>query len=157
TPELVQIVEVRYFSDSFNAIAQSLKGPPLTPDLSQDLIESLIHPTRFALDVGSDALPAMARTLARLPYTRPAQLDEVDEFLVSEVGRVDRAPDRRGLLADLARAADSRARLLGGVKPASDDLIVWLRRLASNSRRTSLPPIRVNAMQALIAARGVDL
>jgi cyclophilin family peptidyl-prolyl cis-trans isomerase len=156
TPELIQLLAVRPRSETLNAVAQSFRGPAMPLDLSADQIESLIHPTRFVLDPGSDRLPAIARMLGRLPYTKAADLSAVDEYLAAAIERVDREPARRGFAADVARAAESRARRFLRLAPVSEDLVTWLRRIVLNNRRGYSTSARVNAMQALVAARGLD-
>lgn len=156
TPELLQLLPTRLEGETINAFAQSLRGDPLALDLSDEQIDNVLRPTRFVLDIGSDALPAIARTLGRLPYRKAGQVQAADAFLVSAIARVDREPGRRAMLADLARAAESLARRNARLQPPSEALVTWLRRLASNTSGSYTEPVRVNAMAALIASRGVD-
>ncbi len=162
TPELQLIMASQDMSaTTISAVAQSLRGPAMPLDMSADQMARFFRPEFLGgMDARRElwyaALPALSRAIGRLPYTTAAQVQAADEFLVRTIVDIEADPLRQLVLADVARAAESRARVHTKIAPLSDELITWLRRLVIGTRRSYHPTIRAQAMQALVSARAVD-
>lgn len=160
TPELQQIMAAQTISsETMNAVAQSLRGPAPALDMSSEQIDRFFRAEFLgavdpARELWWSALPALSRSVARLPFTNASQVRVADDFLVKSIESVEADPRRQRIMVDVAYAAESRARLHTKLGPLSDELIAWLRRIATGVPRTY--PGRVEAMEALVASRGVD-
>ncbi|HEX6973846.1 MAG TPA: peptidylprolyl isomerase [Vicinamibacterales bacterium] len=145
------------------ALAQSLRGAPLTTDTAGEqvprVLESLVKagenslyksgPQRFV------AIDAIARAIGRLPYTHVEELEAADSFLLLALRRADDDPQGRSYIAEITRALESRARLHAKLSPLGPAAIDALRGVVSSTRKYP-PAARVNAMAALMVAGGVD-
>jgi cyclophilin family peptidyl-prolyl cis-trans isomerase len=161
TPELMQIMASQEISsETINAVAQSFRGPPLELDMSAEQFERLLRPESYgAVDVGRvlwyTNLPAVTRSLARLPYAMVPQVQSADTFLVRSIDSVlADHPQFEASLPGIAQAAESRARLHAKFGPLNPELVRQLRRIVLETPRPY--PGKVEAMQALVAARALD-
>jgi cyclophilin family peptidyl-prolyl cis-trans isomerase/HEAT repeat protein len=156
-PDLLQFLAARPRGETANALAQSFRGAPLPNDTGgqqvQGVLEALIQVGE--VDIGA-ALGAISRSIGRLPYATSDQVRAADAFLLSSMRRVDPDPSLRSVQSDITRALESLARTGSRLASLSDETIQWLRRTVTESRHKSPAPARVNAMAALMAARGVD-
>jgi cyclophilin family peptidyl-prolyl cis-trans isomerase/HEAT repeat protein len=146
--------------ETMNAVAESLRGPAIDPDMSLDQIARVFRPEYLgAVDPARDAwfatLPALARSIARLPYSSVAQVQVADDFFVKSIESVQSDPRYWAIMAPIAQAAESRARLHTKFGPPSEELTTWLRRMATGIPRSY--PGKVDAMEALVTSRGVDV
>jgi cyclophilin family peptidyl-prolyl cis-trans isomerase len=161
TTELLQLVQTGPRGDVMFAIAQSLRGPALPLDETgqqvRGVFEALVAFARQDPRRAAGFLPAAVRAVGRLPYTSPEQARAAHAFLVDMFARLDPDPDLRPILADVADAVESLTRLNRRFSLSDAETTAWLRRLVDSRRRTYAPAIRVAAMRALVAARGVDL
>lgn len=150
-------------SEVATALAQSLRGEPLALDTSgeqvQRVLDDLIKAGQATLyRIGPDryvAIDAIARAIGRLPYVRADQAEAAEAFLLLAMRRADDDPVGRVYMPGITRAMETFARVNVTVAPVTPVAVDWLRRVATSSRRYA-PAARVNALAALIAARGVD-
>jgi len=142
--------------ETANALAQSLRGQPLTIDIGNQQLEGVFESLLAAgeLESGS-AIGDISRAIGRLPYTTAVHVQRANAFLLTALRQADSNPQTRPLVAEIARAVESLARLHGRLSMPDEDSITWLRRIVAAT--TGYQAVaRVNAMQALIAARGLD-
>jgi cyclophilin family peptidyl-prolyl cis-trans isomerase/HEAT repeat protein len=144
-------------AETANALAQALRGDPLPGVAAADQVQGVLE---ALMQIGetdnTPALGAISRSIARLPFVRPGQVRSADAFLLAAMRRVDPDPDRRAVLDDITRGVESLVRLHGKLAPIDADTVDWLRRIATGIRRSYPAAARVNAMAALVGARGVD-
>jgi cyclophilin family peptidyl-prolyl cis-trans isomerase/HEAT repeat protein len=146
--------------ETMNAVAESLRGPAIEPDMSLDQIARFFRPEYLggvdpAKNEWFSALPVLTRTIARLPYTNVPQVQAADDFLLKSIESVQSDPRFHYIMAPVAQAAESRARLHAKFGPLNDELTAWLRRMATGIPRKY--PGKIEAMEALVASRGVDV
>jgi cyclophilin family peptidyl-prolyl cis-trans isomerase len=160
-PHLIDLIQTGPRSDVMFSLAQALRGPVLPLDETGQQVRVVFDAiTAFARQdprTAAGFLPAAVRAVGRLPYASPGQAQAAHAFLVDMFGRVDPDPDLRPILADVADAAESLARLNRQYSLSADETNAWLRRLVESRRRTYAPAIRVAAIRALVTARAVDL
>jgi cyclophilin family peptidyl-prolyl cis-trans isomerase/HEAT repeat protein len=162
TPELQLIMASQTMNgETMNAVAQSLRGPVLPLDMTSEQIDRFFHAEFLggvdpARDIYWATLPTLSRTIGRLPYTNVAEAQTADEFFTKSFWSIE--PDIRYhfILPDLARGAETRARLSAKFGPLSDALTVALRGVVNETRRRYLDPVRIEAMSALVTSRGLD-
>lgn len=156
-PDLLQFLAAGPRAETANALAQAMRGDPLPDDADgqqvQAVLDALIQVGE--VDAGG-ALGAVSRSIGRLPYVTADQVRAADAFLLASMRRVDPDPNLRLLLPDITRALESLARTHGRLAPLSTETVDRLRRTVTEVRHSNPPPSRVNAMAALMAARGVD-
>ena len=108
------------------------------------------------VDLGG-SVGEIARSIGRLPYVRPEQVQAADAFLLAMIRKFDPHPNLRpALMPALTRALESLVRVHGKRASLSEDTIDWLRRIVIGTRRTYPAAARENAMAALVTALGVD-
>lgn len=107
---------------------------------------------RAVVEGDADVRAALAETIGRLPYSKPAQVEKAERLLV-EMDRTS-VTDRLGV----AKGLEVLIRLSRGVRPPGEEAIALLKHLAapvigeaSNGAR-----IRRLALEALIAAEAAD-
>jgi cyclophilin family peptidyl-prolyl cis-trans isomerase/HEAT repeat protein len=161
-PQLLQYLPLGPTEETANAVAQAFRGPALPDARSDEQVDAvfgaLIQVGVIPLDQRRWPGPigAVARSIGRLPYERAEQVQAADAFLVSAIRTVDRQPELRGALADIALGVETLARLNARIALPSGDMIDELRALVISRRREYTDLIRLRAMEALVAARGLD-
>ena len=164
-------------ADAAFAIAQSMRGEKLPLDIAGSQVEGVLGALAGALASERDpsTVREIIRSIARLPYERAEQVNRA-EILVRQVltlsnelsiarskqGRLRQGFDAQGGGAAAAggvAAAELLARLHFKLSPPSDDLIASLRSHVKGQApgvSSSEAPPPAAALQALVAARGVD-
>ena len=153
-------------ADAAFAIAQSMRGEKLPLDIAGSQVEGVLGALAGAL--ASERDPAtvreIIRSIARLPYERAEQVNRA-EILVRQVltlsNELSIARGKQGgaAAAGGVAAAELLARLHFKLSPPSDDLIASLRSHVKGQApgvSSSEAPPPAAALQALVAARGVD-
>ena len=143
-------------AEAATAIAQAFQGAALPGDASGQQVQVFFDLLSQVGESNKRALGPISRSIGRLPYVRPDQAEAADRFLAAALERADPDLELRDAFRDTVRAVESRARNTGKLAPLSDDLVSWLRRIASRSRKTQDRPTREIAMEALIVAGGMD-
>jgi cyclophilin family peptidyl-prolyl cis-trans isomerase/HEAT repeat protein len=160
-PELLQYVTLGPREEAANAIAQAFRGAPLPDDVGgqqvADALEALVG-SRVPVDRGrrTDLAGPIALALGRLPYERGPQAQAAESYLLSFIRDSDSDPSLRLALPRIMRGVEMLARLHNRLRPISDDTIDALRSVVVSRRREYTPVTRFTAMEALVAARGVD-
>ena len=161
-PDLLQFVTRGPTAEAANAVAQAFRGEPLPADTAGDQVsaafDALVQVGVVPLDQRRSPGPVgvVARSIGRLPYVRADQVQAADAFLLSVLRTIDREPALRGELVDVARSIETLARVHGRLALPAPDTIDELRALVASRRRTYDHAVRLAAMEALLAARGVD-
>lgn len=161
-PELLRYLTLGPTEETASAIAQSCRGaalPDARPDEQVDAVfGALVQVGVIPLDQGRWPGPigVVARSIGRLPYERAEQVQAADAFLLSAIRTVDREPALRGTLADIARGVETLTRVHGRLAMPSADTLDELRAIVISRRRDYTAVTRLKAMEALVAARGVD-
>jgi cyclophilin family peptidyl-prolyl cis-trans isomerase/HEAT repeat protein len=160
-PDLLQYLTLGPAAETANAIAQAFHGPSLPNDTGQQLesvFDALVQVGAIPLDQrrSTGSIGVVARSIARLPYQSAGQVQAADAFLLSAIHIVDREPALRGALSDIARGVETLARLNGRLAMPGADTIDELRAIVISRRRAFDHVARLEAMKALVAARGVD-
>jgi cyclophilin family peptidyl-prolyl cis-trans isomerase/HEAT repeat protein len=145
-------------AEAAQGVAQSFRGDPLPSDPANEQVQGAFEALAQVgnTDIGQ-SLGAISRSIGRLPYTTAPQVQAADLFLLTAMRRVEPDPLQRFTLSDITRGVESLARLHGRLAPLSEDTIEWLRRIVLGVRSKYDPATRLNAMAALVAARGVDV
>ena len=150
------------------AIAQAMRGERLPLDTGGGHVEAVLTALAAALASEKDpaALREIIRSIARLPFERAEQVNRADTLvrqvltLSKELSVARRKQGDDGLAAGGGvAAAEILTRLHFKLSPPSDDLIAILRghvkgQAPGVTRAEAPSPSR--ALQALVAARGVD-
>ncbi|HJR61752.1 MAG TPA: peptidylprolyl isomerase [Vicinamibacterales bacterium] len=149
--------------EAATAIGQAMRGDvlPLDPrDTQVDGVQQALL-SAAASEKNAEAAGEMARTLARLPYRRAAQVVKADRFL-RHILELSSGVDR-GVAAATRPAAcaavELMARLHGKLAPVDEDTLSALRTIAmarSSTVKLTDVSLRIQAMQALVTAGGVD-
>lgn len=164
TATLLQYLTTGPTTEVASALAQSLRGEPSPLDVSgqqvQGILEALIKAGEASLSKPGperfNGIGGIARAVGRLPYVRAEQVESADAFLLTAMRRVeDDFMARSMYMPDITRGVESLARLHSKLSFPGTDTIEWLRRIASGTLKDP-PSAMVNAMAALVAARGVD-
>ena len=145
-------------SETAQAIAQAFKGEPLPTDGDGQQLQSAFEALVQAgeVDLGG-SVGEIARSIGRLPYVRPEQVQAADAFLLAMIRKFDPHPNLGpALMPAMTRALESLVRVHGKRASLSEDTIDWLRRIVIGTRRTYPAAARENAMAALVTALGVD-
>ena len=145
--------------EAATALGQAMRGEvlPLDPgDTQVDGVQQALLAAAVSERHGG-AAGAMVRTLARLPYRRAEHLVRADTFF-RQILRGSAGTSAASRVA-AGEAIELMARLHGKIAPVSAETLAPLREIAAGRmaaiRRTDLD-VRIKAMQALVAAGGVD-
>ncbi len=160
--DLLQLVTRGPTAEAANAVAQAFRGEPLPGDTEGDQVsaafDALVQVGVVPVDQRRWPGPAgaVARSIGRLPYVRADQVQAADAFLLSVLRTIDREPALRGELVDVALGIETLARVHGRLALPAPDTIDELRAVVAGRRRTYDDAVRLAAMEALVAAHGVD-
>ena len=161
-PELLRYLTLGPTEETANAIAQAFRGEALPNDKSGEQVDAVFDALGQVGAIPLDQrrwpgpIGVVARSIGRLPYERAEQVQGADAFLLSAIRAVDREPALRGALEDIARAVEALARVRGRLAMPGADTIDELRAIVISRRRAYDGVTRLKAMEALVAARGVD-
>jgi peptidyl-prolyl cis-trans isomerase B (cyclophilin B) len=161
-PELLQYLLTGSPEETAQAIAQSFRGAALATDVNGDQIDQAVE----AL-VGVGALPtdprrgpgpigAVALAIGRLPYQRADQARSAESYLLRMLRAADTDSVLRPAVSNIVRGMEILARTQPRLVTLSSDAVDQLRNIVLNRRRDYDALPRIEAMLALIAARGVD-
>lgn len=150
------------------AIAQAMRGAPLQVDTGATQVEGMLLAlsASAAVERTPTGVASLARSLARLPYTRGDQVERAERTL-AEILRVSKSllvkisddTDRAIVMVGGARGLEMLARLQRNLYAPNDSTTQLLRTYAVGSG--GLPAsvaeaVRGPAFEALMSARGVD-
>ena len=160
-PELLQYLTLGPMEEAADAIAQAFRGAPLPSDIGGQQVDGVLEAlvgSRVPVDRGRRTAVAgpIALSLGRLPYERALQAQTADSYLLSFIRASDSDSSLRAALPKIMRGVEMLARLHSRLRPISDDTIDALRSIVVSRRRDYTPFTRFAAMEALVAARGVD-
>jgi cyclophilin family peptidyl-prolyl cis-trans isomerase/HEAT repeat protein len=146
-------------AEAANAVAQALRGAPVDAVASgaqeQIVLDALLAAGEAEMrGKFPTALTAVARSIGRLPYSRPHQIESAEAFLL----RVLTTPfpalqDEPHVGA--TRGLESLARLNRKIHTLDEETILRLRAIA-RSQDPKRSEHQRNAVAALVAAQGVD-
>jgi cyclophilin family peptidyl-prolyl cis-trans isomerase len=161
-PELVPYLVTGSPTETAFAIAQAFRGAPLPLDTgSQQLdqaFEALIAVGGIPTDPrrGPGPIGAVALAVGRLPYERADQVKAAESYLLRMLRAADTDPLLRPAAANITRGLEIVARTQSRLAVVGPDTIDQLRNIVINRRHDYEGAVRLSAMTALIAARGVD-
>jgi len=161
-PDLLQHLITAPIDDTANAIAQAFHGAPLPSDTGGEQVavalEALVSVGGIPLDPARRPGPIgpVALAIGRLPYERAEQVQAAESYLLRLMRAADSDPLLRPALPDITRGVEILARLRGRLSQPGSDTVDTLRGIVINRRLEYPASARLNAMEALIAARGVD-
>jgi cyclophilin family peptidyl-prolyl cis-trans isomerase/HEAT repeat protein len=146
--------------ETAGAIAQAFRGSPLPNDSGQvdAALEALILAGAMATDAGreSGTVAAVAVAVSRLPFERAGQVQAAEAYLLSAMRAADSDTLLRSALPDLTRGVEILGRVAGRLSLPGPETLDQLRAIVINRRHEYPRQARLNAMSALLAARGVD-
>jgi cyclophilin family peptidyl-prolyl cis-trans isomerase/HEAT repeat protein len=157
-PELLQYLPTVVVGETSNAVAQAFRGEPLAGDTGGEQVaaalDALIQVGQIPVDPQQrpGAVGPVSVAIGRLPYERAEQVRTAEAYLLSMMHAADSDP----LLPSITRAVEALARLRSRLATPTPDTIDQLRGIVINRRREYPAQARVNALTALMAARGVD-
>ncbi len=162
-PELLQYVPIAAFTaDAAFAVAQAFQGAPLPGDAVSDqmdmALELLIRSGQIPVRPEERPGPAgpVSIAIGRLPFVRAEQVRTAEAYLLSMMHAADSDVLMRPALPGITRGVEALIRRQIRLAPPADDTIDELRGIVLNRRREYPPESRLNAMMALMAARGLD-
>jgi cyclophilin family peptidyl-prolyl cis-trans isomerase/HEAT repeat protein len=161
-PDLLQYLITGPISETANAIAQAFHGAPLPNDTGGEQVEGALEALASAGAIPMDPtsrpgpIGPAALAIGRLPYEHADQVQSAESYLLRMIRASDSDPLLRQALPDITRGVEILARLRSRLAQLSSDTIEALRGIVINRRHEYPAPVRLNAMMALIAARGVD-
>ena len=155
-------------SEAANAIAQAMRGERLPRDPRGTQLDGVIMVFFEAIAAERDAavIPALARSLARLPFEHAEQVLRADGLLgkilvLSGELSLNRSASSGEAIRGAAAGLELLARLHAKLALPSEETIEHLRALASGRGKSVGSPdfvrsARLAGLQALVAARGLD-
>ena len=161
-PDLLRYLIAAPIDETANAIAQAFHGAPLPGDTGGEQVagalEALASVGGIPLEPAQRPGPIgpVALAIGRLPYERAEQVQAAEAYLLRMMRAADSDPLLRPALPDITRGVEILARLRGRLSLPGSDTVDALRGIVINRRLEYPAPARLNAMEALIAARGVD-
>lgn len=150
------------------AIAQAMRGERLAVDPAGTQVDGVLAALLQAIGAEREmaTMDGLARSAARLPFERAERVQRVDGVLraVLTGSKELSLSGPAGGVSPFSAAASGLellARLHGKLSPLSDQTVQALRSLAAGQARVAGPPhvargARLEALRALIAARGLD-
>ena len=108
-------------SETAHAIAQAFKGEPLPTDGDGQQLQSAFEALVQAgeVDLGG-SVGAIARSIGRLPYERPEQVQAADAFLLAMMRKFDPHPALRpALMPALTRGLESLVRCTASARASA--------------------------------------
>ena len=160
-PELLPYLLTGSPQETANAIAQSFRGTPLPGDSGGQIdqaFDALTAVGAIPSDPrrGPGPIGAVAVAVGRLPYQRVEQVRAAESYLLRTMKTVEVDDQLRPALGAVVRGTELLARLSGRLKPLDEGTIDELRTVVIGRPRDYAPRERLTAMEALLAARGVD-
>lgn len=161
-PDLLQHLPRGFVSETPNAIAQAFRGEPLSGDMVSDqvasVLEDLIRVGQIPVDPRERPGPAgpVSVAIGRLPYVHADQVRTAEGYLLTMMHAADFDLLMRPALPSITRGVEALARLSSRLAALQPDTIDELRVIVINRRHDYPAQARVNAMMALMTARGVD-
>ncbi|MFL6281394.1 MAG: peptidylprolyl isomerase [Vicinamibacterales bacterium] len=161
-PELLQYLVTGSPEETAQAIAQSFRGPTLVGDVNGDqldqALEALVGVGAIPTDPrrGPGPIGAVALAIGRLPYQRADQARSAESYLLRMLRAADADAILRPAVSNIARGIEIVARTQTGLVRLSSDALDQLRSIVLNRRHDYEAVPRIEALMALIAARGVD-
>jgi cyclophilin family peptidyl-prolyl cis-trans isomerase/HEAT repeat protein len=148
--------------ETANAVAQAFRGPPLPDDPAGQQVGEALDGLIVAGAIPADPMQRpgpigpVSVAVGRLPYERADQVQAADAYLHSLMRAADSDPLLRPALPEITRGVEALARMRARVAPLGSDTVDQLRAIVINRRHEYPEQARLNAMGALIAARGLD-
>jgi cyclophilin family peptidyl-prolyl cis-trans isomerase/HEAT repeat protein len=149
-------------AETAGAIAQAFRGEPLPNDSGGQQVEEAQNAWILAGAIPSDPtrrpgpIGPVAVAVGGLPYERVEHVQAAHSYMLSLMRAADSDVLLRPALPEITRGVELLARLRARLALPGSDTIDQLRTFVINRRHEYPVQARVNAMEALIAARGVD-
>ncbi len=160
--ELLQYLTLGPTTETAQAIAQAFRGPVLPDDTGGQQAERALEGLILAGAIPPDPrqrpgpIGPVSLAIGRLPYGRAEQVQAAEGYMLRMLRAADTDPLLRPAVANITRGMELLARTQMRLSTLSPDAIDQLRSIVLNRRHDYDAVSRVNAMAALIAARGVD-
>jgi cyclophilin family peptidyl-prolyl cis-trans isomerase/HEAT repeat protein len=148
--------------ETAGAIAQAFRGAPVPNDTGSQQVDTALEALIRAGAVPTDAgrrpgtIAAVAVAVARLPFERADQVQAAEAYLLSAMRAADSDTLLRSALPEFTRAVEILGRVAGRLSSLGPDTLDQLRAIVINRRDEYSGQARLNAMSALITARGMD-
>lgn len=161
-PELLQYLTLGPTEETAQAIAQAFRGPVLPDDSTGQQAERSLEALIVAGVIPADPrdrpgpIGPVSLAIGRLPYERAEQVQAAEGYMLRMLRAADTDPLLRPAVEIITRGMEILARTQTRLAPLSPDAIDQLRNIVLNRRHDYDAASRVNAMTALIAARGVN-
>jgi cyclophilin family peptidyl-prolyl cis-trans isomerase/HEAT repeat protein len=161
-PELLPYLTLGPTDETAQAVAQALRGPALPADADGQQIERALEALIAAGTIPTDPrkmpgpIGPVSLAIGRLPYERADQVKTAEAYMLRMLRAADTDPLLRPAVASIARGMEVLARTHVRLATLSSDSIDHLRNVAVNRRHDYDVTARIEAMTALVAARGVD-
>ena len=161
-PELLQYLTLGPTQETAQAIAQAFRGPTLPDDSEGQQAARSLEALILAGVIPADprdrpgSIGPVSLAIGRLPYERAEQVQAADGYMLRMLRAADTDPLLRPAVPNIARGLEILARTQTQLSPLSTDAVDQLRSVVLSRRHDYDAGSRVNAMTALIAARGVD-
>ena len=161
-PELLPYLTLGPTDETAQAVAQALRGPALPGDTDGQQVERTLEGLVSAGMIPTDPrkmpgpIGPVSLAIGRLPYARADQVKAAESYMLRMLRAADTDPLLRPAAVNIARGMEILARTQGRLATLSSDSIDHLRNVVLNRRHDYEGAARVEAMMALIAARGVD-
>jgi cyclophilin family peptidyl-prolyl cis-trans isomerase len=144
-------------SEAANAIAQAAQGWKGGTAPAAAAIDTAFAPlvARLKVEAEPDVREAICDAIGRLPYVSAAQAESAERTLIEMAARGETVTDRLGV----AQGLEALVRTQRTLRPASDDALALLRRLAIPMKGEAVTGARVRrlALEALTTAAAVDV
>ncbi len=161
-PELLPYLTLGPTDETAQAVAQAFRGPSLAGDTDGQQIERALEALISAGAIPTDPrkmpgpIGPVSLAVGRLPYERADQVKTAESYMLRMLRAADTDPLLRPAVPSIARGMEILARTQGRLATLTSDSIDHLRNVVVNRRHDYEQTARVEAMTALIAARGVD-
>jgi cyclophilin family peptidyl-prolyl cis-trans isomerase/HEAT repeat protein len=160
-PDLLTYLTSGPTDETAEAIAQAFRGPALPGDTEGQQVgqalDALLAAGAIPADPrGSGPIGPVSLAVGRLPYERANQVKAAESYLLRVLRAADTDSLVRPALGQITRGMEILTRTHGRLAALSSDSVEQLRNIAVNRGHGYGAAERISAMQALIAARGVD-